>query len=232
MLWAVDCPSDLHQGFCRGLCLGSVPRDSVSRVPGRLDGPRLLGGHGHKGRSGSALALSLPRDRDTQGEVRSRTLEACTLPRCDHRFWCCRDFPAFARVEKCLVFGRRVILPCLLPLLSFAGAFGHLISLAKLVPHSRLCMRSLQWDLVAYWSPESDPPSLPVPLSWVVWWIFLCGWCGPIFSTGFFVSGHRLRICTCIRTRLGRDGAHTSSIVLCLGCDRSRGRCSTSIFSI
>ena len=44
--------------------MGSVPQDSASRVPGRLAGPLLLGGHGHKERSGSALALSLPQDRD------------------------------------------------------------------------------------------------------------------------------------------------------------------------
>ena len=64
--------------------MGSVPRDSASRVPGRLAGPCLLGGRGHKERSGSALALSLSRDRDKTGVVRSHTIEACTLPRCDH----------------------------------------------------------------------------------------------------------------------------------------------------
>ena len=41
---------------------------------------------------------------------------------------------------------------------------GHLASLERLVPHGRLRMRSLQWHLKAHWSPESDPPSLPVPL--------------------------------------------------------------------
>ena len=35
---------------------------------------------------------------------------------------------------------------------------------------------------------------------------------------------------TCIRTRLGRGGAHTSSIVSCPGCGRSRSHC-TSAFS-
>ena len=53
---------------------------------------------------------------------------------------------------------------------------GHLASLGRLVPHGRLRMRSLQWHLKAYWSPESDPPSLPVPLLREVrrdlsWWI-------------------------------------------------------------
>ena len=53
---------------------------------------------------------------------------------------------------------------------------GHLASLEWLVPHGRLRMRSLQWHLKAHWSPESDPPSLPVPLPREVrrdlsWWM-------------------------------------------------------------
>ena len=41
---------------------------------------------------------------------------------------------------------------------------GHLASLEHMVPHGRLRMRSLQWHLKAHWAPETDPPSLPVPL--------------------------------------------------------------------
>ena len=41
---------------------------------------------------------------------------------------------------------------------------GHLASLERLVPHGRLQMRSLQGHLKTHWSPESDPPSLPVAL--------------------------------------------------------------------
>ena len=41
---------------------------------------------------------------------------------------------------------------------------GHLASLERLVPHGHLRMRSLQWHLKMHWSPESDPPSLPVAL--------------------------------------------------------------------
>ena len=53
---------------------------------------------------------------------------------------------------------------------------GHLASLEQLVPHGRLRMRSLQWHLKAHWSPESDPPSLLVPLPREVrrdlsWWM-------------------------------------------------------------
>ena len=35
-------------------------------------------------------------------------------------------------------------------------------SLEKLVPRGRLRMRSLQWHLKLHWSPERDPPNLPV----------------------------------------------------------------------
>ena len=53
---------------------------------------------------------------------------------------------------------------------------GHLALLERLVPHGRLWMRTLQWHLKAHWSPESDPPSLPVPLPQEVrrdlsWWM-------------------------------------------------------------
>ena len=53
---------------------------------------------------------------------------------------------------------------------------GHLASLERLVPHGRLRMRSLQWHLKTHWSPETDSPSLLVPLSQEVredlsWWM-------------------------------------------------------------
>ena len=147
VLWTVDCPSGLYQCvFCRGLCVGSVPWDSSSRVPGRLAGPRLLGGSGHKERSGSAVVLSLPRDRDKKGVVRCRTLAACTLLQCDHRFRGHQGFPALAWIGKVSVGSRKLFTLCPAPPpppLSFAGAFGHLASLVRLVPPSRLCMRSL-----------------------------------------------------------------------------------------
>ena len=47
---------------------------------------------------------------------------------------------------------------------------GHLASLERLVPHGCLRMRSLQWHLKAHWSPETDPPSLLVPLPQEVRW--------------------------------------------------------------
>ena len=61
---------------------------------------------------------------------------------------------------------------------------GHLASLEQLVLHGHLRMRSLQWHLKLHWSPESDSPSLPVPLPqevrrdlslWMVWDHLLTG---------------------------------------------------------
>ena len=52
---------------------------------------------------------------------------------------------------------------------------GHLSSLEKLVPRSRLQLRSMQWQLKTFWSPEDDPPDLPVELTQEIredlsWW--------------------------------------------------------------
>ena len=148
--------------------------------PGQLAGPHLLGGRGHKEHSGSALVLSLPWDCDKKVVVRSRTLAACTLPWRDHRLQGRQVFPALAWVGRFLSVAESFFLLCPPPPppLSFAGAFGHLASLVRLVPPSRLRMRFLQWHLMTYWSPESDHPSLPVSLSQAMWWISRCsGWC-------------------------------------------------------
>ena len=42
VLRAVDCPSSFHSGVCSGICVGTLPRDSSSQVPGWLAGPRLF----------------------------------------------------------------------------------------------------------------------------------------------------------------------------------------------
>ena len=52
---------------------------------------------------------------------------------------------------------------------------GHLSSLEKLVPRGRLRLRSMQWQLKTSWSPEDDPPDLPVELTQEIredlsWW--------------------------------------------------------------
>ena len=73
-------------------------------------------------------------------------------------------FPSLAKVEKFLVVAERFCSMQSPPAQLWQVILGHLASLERLVPHGRLRMRSLQWHLKSQWSPESDPPSLPVAL--------------------------------------------------------------------
>ena len=73
-------------------------------------------------------------------------------------------FPSLARVEKFLAVAERFCSMQSPPAQLWQVILGHLASLERLVPHGRLRMRSLQWHLKTQWSPESDPPSLPVAL--------------------------------------------------------------------
>ena len=73
-------------------------------------------------------------------------------------------FPSLARVEKFLSVAERFCSMQPPPAQLWQVILGHLASLERLVPHGRLRMRSLQWHLKTHWSPESDPPSLPVAL--------------------------------------------------------------------
>ena len=87
-----------------------------------------------------------------------------------------RIFPSLARVEKFLSVAETFCAFSAPPAQLWQVVLGHLASLERLVPHSRLRIRSLQWHLKTHWSPESDSPSLPVPLSQEVredlsWWM-------------------------------------------------------------
>ena len=73
-------------------------------------------------------------------------------------------FPSLARVEKFLTVAERFCTMQSPPAQLWQVILGHLASLERLVPPGRLRMRSLQWHLKSQWSPESDPPSLPVAL--------------------------------------------------------------------
>ena len=85
-------------------------------------------------------------------------------------------FPSLARVAKFLTVAESF---CTIDAPSaqlWQAIFGHLALFERLVPHGRLRMHSLQWHLKAHWSPESDPPSLPVPLTQEMrrdlsWWM-------------------------------------------------------------
>ena len=85
-------------------------------------------------------------------------------------------FPFLARVENFLTVAESFCTMDAPPAQLWQVILGHLASLERLVPHCRLRMRSLQWHLKAHWSPESDPPSLLVPLPREVrrdlsWWM-------------------------------------------------------------
>ena len=73
-------------------------------------------------------------------------------------------FPSLARVEKFLAVAERFCSMQSPPAQLWQVILGHLASLERLVPHGLLRMRSLQCHLKTQWSPESDPPSLPVAL--------------------------------------------------------------------
>ena len=87
-----------------------------------------------------------------------------------------RIFPSLARVEKFLSVAETFCTMTAPPAQLWQVVLGHLASLERLVPHSRLRMGSLQWHLKTHWSPESNSSSLPVPLSQEVredlsWWM-------------------------------------------------------------
>ena len=76
-----------------------------------------------------------------------------------------RILPSHARVEKFLSVAETFCSMSAPPAQLWQVVLGHLASLERLVPYSRFRMRSLQRHLKTHWSPESAPPSLPVPLS-------------------------------------------------------------------
>ena len=85
-------------------------------------------------------------------------------------------FPSLVRVEKFLTVAERFCALNAPPAQLWQVILGHLASLELLVTHGRLRMRSLQWHLKTHWSPESDPPSLPMALPEEVrrdlsWWM-------------------------------------------------------------
>ena len=79
-------------------------------------------------------------------------------------------FLSLTRVEKFLTVAESFYTMDAPPAQIWQVVLGHLASLERLVPHGRLRMRSLQWHLKAHWSPQSHPPSLPVPLPQEVRW--------------------------------------------------------------
>ena len=83
--------------------------------------------------------------------------------------------PSRARVEKFLRLAGNFVKMNSPPARQWEVLLGHLSSLEKLVPRGRLRLRSMQWQLKTSWSPEDDPPDLPVELTQEIredlsWW--------------------------------------------------------------
>ena len=172
----VDRSPGLHQGLRSCVSVGTLSRDQTSPLSGRLVDSLLLGAGSQAGRPAAPLALSHPRDCDKREEVGSRALADCEVSRHDHRYRGRQGFPSLARVEKFLTVAESICTMDAPPAQLWQVILGHLASLERLVPHGRLRMCTLQRHLKAHWSPESDPPSLPVPLPREVrrdlsWWM-------------------------------------------------------------
>ena len=70
--------------------------------------------------------------------------------------------PSRARVEKFLRLAGNFVKMNSPPARQWEVLLRHLSSLEKLVPRGRLRLCSMQWQLKTIWSPEDDPPDLPV----------------------------------------------------------------------
>ena len=77
-----------------------------------------------------------------------------------------RIYPTDARIAKFQQVTAEFLTGLDPPARSWQVVLGHMASLEKLVPHGRIRMRSLQWRLKEFWSPELDRPSQSVPLCW------------------------------------------------------------------
>ena len=138
-------------------------------------------------------------------------------------------FPTEARIQKFLSLARKFLAQPSPPARRWQ-VLGHMSSLEKLVPRARLRMRSLQWHLKSNWSIKTDPPHLPVPRSQQVdrdisWWM----------SRNHLLEGEPFgapppQNSAYTRTRLGRGGEPTSSIVQRRNYGQTRRPHSTSTF--
>ena len=166
----VDCSPGLHLGLRSRVSVGTLPRDQTSPLSGRLVG---------EAKQAVQLLLSLCRtlgiviNEKKPDLVPSQTAKYLGMT-IDTEAG--KVFPSLARVEKFVTVVESFCTMDGPPAQLWQVILGHLASLERLVPHGRLRMSSLQWHLKANWSPESDPPSFPVPLPREVrqdlsWWM-------------------------------------------------------------
>ena len=164
VLRAVDCSPGLYQSLRGGVGLGSCRGIRLLRY---LDDWLVLSSSEKKAKESIRELLSVCR---TLGIVINEK-KSDLVPSQSAKYLgmtidtgAGKVFPSLARVEKFLTVAERFCTMQSPPAQLWQVVLGHLASLERLVPHGRLRMRSLQWHLKSQWSPESDPPSLPVAL--------------------------------------------------------------------
>ena len=154
----------LYQGLRGGVSLGTLSRDQTAPLPGRLVGSLLLGEESQGVDQGAPLDLSHPRDCDKREEVGSRAFAVCEVPRYDHRYRCQQGLPVSSQSREVPYGSGEILFHAISPSSALAGDSRSPGIAGAVGSHGRLRMRSLQWHLKMHWSPESDPPSLPVAL--------------------------------------------------------------------
>ena len=175
LLRTVHCPPSLHESVRSCVSVGAFSRDSASPLLGRLAGSGLLGDQSPSARPRPALVVSRSGDRGQQGEVGSHALTFCELSRDDDRHSGGQGFSLESESGEVPSPGGQLCKDELPPARQWEVLLGHLSSLEKLVSRGRLRLRSMQWQLKTSWSPEDDPPDLPVELTQEIredlsWW--------------------------------------------------------------
>ena len=168
LLRTVHCPPSLHESVRSSVSVGAHSWNSASTLLGRLIGSSLLGDQGPSARPRPALVVSRSGDHGQRGEVGSRALTLCELSRDDDRHSGGQGFSLESESGEIPSPGGQLCkdeLPPPPPARQWEVLLGHLSSLEKLVPRGRLRLRSMQWQLKTFWSPEDDPPDLPVELT-------------------------------------------------------------------
>ena len=230
MFRTVDRSPGLHQGLRSRVSVGTLSLDQTSPVSGPLIDSCLFGAGSQAGRPVSALALLHPRECDKREEVRSRALADCKVSRHDHRYRGRQGFSVSGASREIPDGSGELLYHGRSPGSALAGdprspdfaraagssrspsdVLSAVASQGALVPRVRPSLSS------GAFAPGSETGSVLVNGE------------GPSFDG--FDSGHLLRILTCIRTRLVRGVALTSSINTCPGCGRTRRSCCTSVFS-
>ena len=106
----------------------------------------------------------------------SQSVEYLLLSWHDRRHSGCLSLPYSTSHRQIPRHGEQIPIASGTPRPALAGVVGTHVIAGKAGPRGRLRMRSLQWHLKSHWSPERDPPNLPVPRSRQVeedlsWWM-------------------------------------------------------------